>query len=71
MFGTFSGGVLRLNIPKQDGTIALSVFKSPSPDLFNNAVQAMQLRVSNDSQTAMVQREVASKESAIDKLPQR
>jgi hypothetical protein len=71
MFGTFSGGVLRLNIPQQDGTIALSAFKSASPDLFNDAVQAMQLRVSNDSQTAMVQREVASKESAIEKLSRR
>jgi hypothetical protein len=67
MFGTYSHGVLRLNIPQQDGTLALSTFTSASSDAFNQVVKALQLRVYNDNQTAQVQQEVASQESAIDK----
>ena len=67
IIGTFSHGVLRLNIPQQNGSIALSTFTSASPEAFNKAVGALQVRVYNDNQTAMVQQEIANQESAIDK----
>jgi hypothetical protein len=67
MFGTFSGGVLRLNIPQSNGTLFGETFNSASATAFNQAVQALQTRVSNDNQAAEVQEELASHEAAIDK----
>lgn len=66
MFGTFSHGMLRLDIPQQDGTIALSTFISASPAAFTNAVQFLQVREYNDNQSALAREEVAAQESAID-----
>lgn len=55
VFGTFSGGVLHLNVPNQDGTLEAHTFSLVSPTTFNQVVQKLQLRVHNDNQTAAVQ----------------
>jgi hypothetical protein len=66
MFGTLSHGVLRLDLPQQDGTIGLSIFTAASPDVFNEAVQFLRLREYNDNQSAMAREEFAAQELTID-----
>ena len=67
LFGTLSGGDLHLNIPQQNGTLALATFTPASPAAFNKVAREMQTQVSKDNQAATVQQQIQNEQAAIDK----
>jgi hypothetical protein len=58
VFGTYSAGVLRLNMPDQDGTLRADTFTPASAAAFNTVVQKLQSRVYDDNQAALVQQQI-------------
>lgn len=67
VLGTFSGEILKLNIPQQDGTLEALTFNPATSADFNNAVASIQSRVQSDNETGSMVQQAESERAAIDK----
>lgn len=67
VFGTYSDGTLRVNIPQQNGTLQEGTFQEASTTAFNSAVAQIQAGLSTSNSSAAQQQQIQAQQSAIDK----